>query len=385
MPSSPRRSDRRCPRRSRPTASPASSAWRRCMPAKASNVTVAGDGLPANQEFDLVWRTVKGSWKAENGQYHGRDYAPVGYRIARVKTDGAGRFAASFIAPDDFGFQHDIVLQQGTKLLTQAGYHARHDAEGDAARTDRPARRSTLDIKGIGWRELENSWMLLYDNNFTGWISAVSTHGSAHFTIPATGPVGKHVLQLIHGEFTFPYMNPQQNPVPDRPRFECRFHDHAWRAPCCRRRSRRRRKRACARCPTPGALVATPRFRQRRQADHGQRRRLHARARATSCNGRTSPAIASSPAAGRSAPSRSPKRKPMRAASSSSVSTCPTISAARIASSVEDGGKKTAGRVLARSLGAAARRAGCARRRHADGPSERRRLDRDREHLSCRL
>src|SRR5581483_4073661 len=53
---------------------------------EGANVTVSGESLPANQEFDLVWRTVKGSWKAANGEYHGRDYAPIGYRIARVKT-----------------------------------------------------------------------------------------------------------------------------------------------------------------------------------------------------------------------------------------------------------------------------------------------------------
>ena len=225
---------------------------------EGSDVTVAGNGLPANQEFDLVWRTVKGSWKAENGQYHGRDYAPVGYRIARVKTDGAGKFAASFIAPDDFGFEHDIVLQQGTKLLTQAGFTLDMTLKV-TPENGPPGTPITLDIKGIGWRELENSWMLVYDNSFTGWISAVSTHGSAHFTIPATGPLGKHVLQLIHGEFTFPYMNPQQNPVPDRPRFKAVFtltHGDAVLPPPVEAQT----QTSVRTLPKPGALVATPAF-----------------------------------------------------------------------------------------------------------------------------
>ena len=72
----------------------------------------------------------------------------------------------------------------------------------------------TVDVKGIGWRQLFNSWVLLYDNNFTGWISAVTTGGSAKFTIPATGRPGKHLLEVLHGEFTFPYRNMQQNPEP---------------------------------------------------------------------------------------------------------------------------------------------------------------------------
>src|SRR6266852_3513775 len=47
-------------------------------------VTVSGQGFPADQEFDLAWRTVNGSWKAGDGVYFGRDFQPVAYRIAPV-------------------------------------------------------------------------------------------------------------------------------------------------------------------------------------------------------------------------------------------------------------------------------------------------------------
>src|SRR5437879_3286619 len=75
-------------------------------------LTVTADRLPPNQEFQLVWRTVKGSWKVANGEYHGRDYVPVAYQIAKVKSDQSGRLSANFVTPEDFGFVHDIVLQQ---------------------------------------------------------------------------------------------------------------------------------------------------------------------------------------------------------------------------------------------------------------------------------
>jgi len=225
---------------------------------EGANIRVSGDGLPANQEFDLVWRTVKGSWKAANGEYRGRDYAPIGYRIAKVKTDAAGKFGASFVVPDDFGFQHDIVLQQGTRLFTQAGFNLDMVMKV-TPENGPPGTPIMFDIKGIGWRELENSWMVVYDNNFTGWISSVSTHGAAHFTIPATGPTGTHVLQLIHGEFTFPYMNPQQNPVPDRPRFKANFtvtRGEAVRPPSVEAQT----QKSVRTLPKPGALTAMPAF-----------------------------------------------------------------------------------------------------------------------------
>jgi hypothetical protein len=53
----------------------------------ATRVTVSGDKLPANQEFQLVWRTVKVSWRVADAQYHGREYEPVAYEIAKVRSD----------------------------------------------------------------------------------------------------------------------------------------------------------------------------------------------------------------------------------------------------------------------------------------------------------
>ena len=76
-------------------------------------------GTAPEQEFDLVWRTVKGKWKVADAEYHGREYEPVAYRIAKVRTDAAGNASVGFVAPEDYGFNHDIVLQQGHRLLNQ--------------------------------------------------------------------------------------------------------------------------------------------------------------------------------------------------------------------------------------------------------------------------
>src|SRR5262249_15987269 len=65
-------------------------------------VALTGEHLPPNQEFQLVWRTVKGIWKVANAEYHGREYAPVAYEITRVKSDQNGRLTATFVAPEDF-------------------------------------------------------------------------------------------------------------------------------------------------------------------------------------------------------------------------------------------------------------------------------------------
>ena len=85
-------------------------------------LTVTADRLPPNQEFQLIWRTVKGSWKVDNAEYHGREYNPVAYEIAKVRSDSEGRLTAKFETPEDFGFSHDIVLQQPDRMFTQVGF-----------------------------------------------------------------------------------------------------------------------------------------------------------------------------------------------------------------------------------------------------------------------
>src|ERR1051325_1626743 len=52
-------------------------------------VAVSGNGFPAEQEFELVWRTVKGRWKVTPAEFHGREFTPVAYRIATVRSDKA--------------------------------------------------------------------------------------------------------------------------------------------------------------------------------------------------------------------------------------------------------------------------------------------------------
>jgi hypothetical protein len=185
-------------------------------------VTISGDGMPPGQEIQLVWTTVNGSWKVADGEYHGRRFDPIAYRIATVKSDPSGAFTATFVAPDDFGFMHDILAQQGSRLLTQTAFNI--DMSVNMAASSGPVGSPiALDVKGIGWRELQASWMLLYDNRYTGWISSITTHGSARVSIPAVGRPGPHILEVLNSDFGSVYRNMQQSPQPDRPRFKLAY------------------------------------------------------------------------------------------------------------------------------------------------------------------
>src|ERR1700719_939866 len=220
--------------------------------------TVTGEGFPAGQDLDLVWATVTGSWKVSTAEYFGREYRPAAYRIATVKSDAAGRVAATFVAPDDFGFQHDVIVQQGDRLLTKDAFSIDMTVKvlADNVPVGTPV---PIEVQGIGWRELEGSWVMLYDNRFTGWISTVTTSGTARFTVPAAGQPGRHVIEVVHSDFTFPYRNMQQSPAPDRPQFKVGFTISKG-APVLPAPPPQQAQTQVRRLPPQGELVASPEF-----------------------------------------------------------------------------------------------------------------------------
>jgi hypothetical protein len=222
-------------------------------------VSVNGDGFPPEQQLDLVWRTVNGHWKVTVAEYFGREFTPVAYKIASLKSDKAGRVATSFVAPEDFGFLHDVVIEQGDRLLTKAGFNIDITAKLAGPASGPAGTPIAIEVQGIGWRELEGSWVLIYDNKFTGFMSVVNTGGTARFDIPAAGQPGLHIVEIQHSDFGSPYRNTQQSPVPDRPSFRLDFTITPG-APVLPPPPSEQAQKVMRSLPAPGELLVSPAF-----------------------------------------------------------------------------------------------------------------------------
>jgi hypothetical protein len=190
-----------------------------------TQVTMTGTGFEAEDELSIMWNTVRGSWvlKGEaSEEFHGREFAPAAQQLTSVTTDPAGSFVATFTAPVGHGFSNDVTVERDGSLLNKAAFRLEPTVtiEPESGPVGTPI---NIRMEGIGWDNLENSWMVTYDNQFTGLLSAVTTDGVAEAVIPATGGPGKHVIRVIHGSFTVPYLNMQQSPRPDRPTFTLYF------------------------------------------------------------------------------------------------------------------------------------------------------------------
>ncbi len=153
-----------------------------------------------------------------------------------------------------------MVIQQGARLLTQTAFNLDITARIVGTQSGPVGSPIAIEVQGIGWRELEGSWVLLYDNMFTGFMSVVTTQGTARFTIPATGHEGLHIVEVQHSDFGSPYRNTQQSPVPDRPNFRLDYTITRARR-CCRRRLSDKRRRTSAGLRRQAIWLRCPRSR----------------------------------------------------------------------------------------------------------------------------
>ncbi|MBK5268339.1 MAG: hypothetical protein JJE47_12980 [Acidimicrobiia bacterium] len=189
-------------------------------------VNVVGEGFPSSTTFDLTWGSAVGSWliQGEAGEeYHGRKYTPITESLAEVTSSPDGVVNATFEVPSGWGFGHDVALiDEAGVIRNQALFNV--EMAVSISPTEGPVGTPiTITVEGMGWQTLENNRTVIYDNRYTGWISAVTTGGNSAGVIPATGEPGIHRIQVARGAYTFPYLNPQQSPRPDIPVFEFTF------------------------------------------------------------------------------------------------------------------------------------------------------------------
>ncbi|MEJ2289929.1 MAG: hypothetical protein P8Y02_15110 [Deinococcales bacterium] len=137
-------------------------------------VTAQASGLTPGAHLTLVWQTADASWQVGDGAFNG------------VRASTVERTLGDFVVSP-----HLTVTPTSGPVGTPI--HIR--------------------FTGLGYRFYHLAWHLLYDGGNTGILTGLSTHGTAEATIPATGTVGPHTLQVIVGTHSIPYLNEQQAPI----------------------------------------------------------------------------------------------------------------------------------------------------------------------------
>lgn len=198
-------------------------------PVVGARVRASAVGLPPNTPLELRWTTVSGGWVVED-DYHfrGKKYAEATTSLGRFHTDAVGRLDAPFTIPDDYGGVHDVVAVIGGTPVAQNGIEVTQTFEM-MPRSGPVGTMVELNVKGLGWRTMESTWVVNWDNKEIGWVSAASTRGAATARFRAAGPEGDHIVKVYTGWQGQPYLNHEQSPVAHLPRPQFTFRTTAGR------------------------------------------------------------------------------------------------------------------------------------------------------------
>jgi hypothetical protein len=188
-----------------------------------ANVRVAAEGLPAGEIVDLEWGTVKGGWVIEDYYFfRGRKYSETTLSLGKFPVTASGRLEATFAIPEDYGGVHDIIATINGKVVAQNGVEVTQSFEM-TPRSGPVGTPIELRVKGLGWRTMENTWVVNWDNRGIGFVTAAGTHGSAVARFRAAGPVGDHPVKIYTGWQGQSYLNFEQAPNAHLPRPDFTF------------------------------------------------------------------------------------------------------------------------------------------------------------------
>jgi hypothetical protein len=181
------------------------------------------NGAPPGKTVDLQWGTVTGGWVVED-YYHfrGKKYSETTTSLGHFPVDASGRLNARFVVPEDYGGVHEVIALVDGKPIAQGGINvtqtfAMSPSSGPAGTP------IELKVTGLGWRTMESTWVVNWDNQELGFVSAAATRGSAVARFRATGRAGDHVVKLYTGWQGLGYLNYEQSPVAALPRPQFTF------------------------------------------------------------------------------------------------------------------------------------------------------------------
>lgn len=175
------------------------------------SVTAHATGLEPGTQVQLAWQGAEAEWNVADGQFFGIQATDTSEVVGEATVADDGTATIEFTVPEGFGYLHDVFLMEGEERVARQGFTVvpTLSIEPSSGPVGTPI---TVTMTGVGYRFWESVWQLAYDGAHSGWLSGITSRGTATAVIPATGAVGPHTLQAISGTHPVPYLNQQQSP-----------------------------------------------------------------------------------------------------------------------------------------------------------------------------
>ncbi len=183
-----------------------------------TEIDATADGLPPGRAVDLMWQTVNGGWVIEDYfHFRGKKFTETATSLGQTVIGADGRLTAHFPIPEDYGGVHELIVSDNGTPIAQGGIEVSQTFE--MRPTEGPVGTPIeIRVKGLGWRTMESTWVINWDNQEVGWVSATGSRGSATARFRASGGVGDHQVRVYTGYMGQGYLNHEQAPNAYLPR-----------------------------------------------------------------------------------------------------------------------------------------------------------------------
>ena len=155
-----------------------------------SKAALQASGLPEEASVDLVWVTAVGNRITPSG------WSLKDIPLGKTQTTKEGVLKTAFEVPDDLGGWHAVKLISGEKVLTELPFFVERSFVAVSPARVKAGETFTVQIKGVGWTELDNGAAVTYDNSFIGYACGFNSQGDVTMYLTATGGPGTHLIDL---------------------------------------------------------------------------------------------------------------------------------------------------------------------------------------------
>jgi hypothetical protein len=155
-----------------------------------SSTTLRAANLPPDTDVGLYFATARGNRMSPSGW--NLEYVP----LARARTAADGSLTASLRIPDDLGGWHMVRVATGDRVLAEVPYYVEQSLVSVAPRRVKLGESFTVQIKGTGWTELDNTLAVTYDNATLGYACGFNSDGDITVNLVSTGHPGTHLIDL---------------------------------------------------------------------------------------------------------------------------------------------------------------------------------------------
>jgi hypothetical protein len=149
-----------------------------------SQTTLRAIGLPPNAEVGLFFVTARGNRMTPSGW----NLQSMPLSTKTTKPDGS--LTATIQIPDDLGGWHAVKLVARDQVLMEIPYYVEHSLVTVNPKRVKVGETFTVQIKGVGWTELDNTVAVTYDNAAMGYACGFNSNGDVTINLVATGLPG---------------------------------------------------------------------------------------------------------------------------------------------------------------------------------------------------